>query len=499
MTLGEKPTLAAKPDINEAISPFVNGQYIPSQSTTWVDVINPANNTHLCRIPSGNAEDVDIAVAVAKQNFLQGHWHLQAPSQKKAVLLCFAELISSHADTLDALDALEMGKPLSLGRFNAAAAAAHMQFKAEAIDKLESTVLASDDRTLVLQQMMPRGVVAAITPWNFPTFNAVLKIAPALATGNSVILKPSEMSSQSAFKLAELALEAGLPPGTLSVLPGLGSTVGEALALHMDVSMITFTGSSQVGKLMLQYSGQSNMKEVVAECGGKSPQIVCNDGVDLDDVADGVAGSILTNQGQVCSTGSRLLVHKSLQEPLIRKIITRMEGITIGDPLKTTNSFGPLVSEKQIKRVEHFIRTAEEEGADLVYGGERVLTNTGGNYIQPTVFINVDPYDTIAQQEVFGPVLSVIPFETEAEAIKIANATCYGLVCYLWSNNTTTAMNMAKKIPSGAIFINADLPVGEGPGSAFTVEPYGDSGIGVEGGLAGMQTFMRRQLLWLNH
>ena len=485
--------------INENISPFINGQYIASDSDTWVDVINPANNQHLYKIPTGSAEDANRAVVAARRNFCRGDWCDQPPSAKKAILHRFADLIAGQAAMLDQLDALEMGKPIGLTRFNAEGAAHHIRFMAEAIDKVSSSLLTTDKTTVVVQDLMPRGVVVAVTPWNFPTFNVALKIGPALAAGNSVILKPSEISAQSAFVLAELALEAGLPSGTLNVVPGLGHTVGKALALHMDVDMVSFTGSTAVGKLMLQYSGQSNMKEVATECGGKSPQIVFDDGLDLDVVADGIAAGILTNQGQVCSAGSRVLVQASLLEPLVTKICARMETIKVGDPLDSKTTYGPLVSAAHLSRVLGYINNATQDGADLVYGGNRLLESTGGNFLEPAVFVNVDPASALAQDEIFGPVLSVMPFETEDEAIALANSTCYGLATFVWSNRMTTAMKVAKQIPTGIMIINATTPLGEGPGSALSVEPYGQSGTGVEGGIPGLKRFMRQQLIWTNH
>ena len=491
--------IAEKITLNQEISPFINGQYVVSASETWIDIVNPANSQYLYKMPAGCSEDANRAVISARQNFNRGDWRDQPPSARKAILHRFADLIAEQASVLDRLDALEMGKPTGLARFNAKGAANRIHFMAETIDKLSSSLLATDKTSVVMQDMMPRGVVVAITPWNFPTFNVALKIGPALAAGNSVVLKPSEVSAQSAFIMAELALQAGLPAGTLNVVPGLGQTVGKALALHMDVDMVSFTGSTAVGKLMLQYSGQSNMKEVATECGGKSPQIVFDDGLDLDVVADGIAAGILTNQGQVCSAGSRVLVQASLMEALTTKICARMEAIKIGDPMDAGTTYGPLVSSQHLNRVLGYISQAQQDGADLVYGGNRVLESSGGHFLEPAVFVNVDPASALAQDEIFGPVLSIMPFNTEDEAVALANCTCYGLAAFVWSTRTTTAMKMAKQIPSGIIIINATAPIGEGPGSALSIEPYGQSGTGVEGGIPGIKRFMRQQLVWLNH
>jgi acyl-CoA reductase-like NAD-dependent aldehyde dehydrogenase len=358
-------------------------------------------------------------------------------------------------------------------------------------------VYGSDQHSFVVHRRAPRGVVAAVVPWNFPTANAVLKLAPALAAGNCVVLKPSELASRSATHLAHLALQAGLPPGVLNVVPGLGETVGRALGLHMDVDMVAFTGSTVVGKQMLQYSGQSNMKIVMAECGGKSPQIVFADGVDLDAASVWIADVLLTNQGQLCSVGSRLLVHRSIEGAMTEKIIARMKQIVTGDALDPKTTFGPLGSATQCERVMRYIEGAQADGAQLLTGGNRILQESGGYFVEPTVFGNVSPDARIAKEEIFGPVLSVIPFADEAEAIRIANGTMYGLAAYVWTASLSTGMRMAKGIRS-SVLINAAAP-GEGPGHAWSSEPCGQSGFGAEGGLAGMENYLRRQLVWFSH
>lgn len=326
----------------------------------------------------------------------------------------------------------------------------------------------------------------------------MLKFAPALAAGNCVVLKPSEMSSRSALKLAQLALQASIPPGVLNVVPGLGTTVGRALGLHRDVDMMTFTGSTAVGKLMLQYAGQSNMKVVMAECGGKSPQIVFGDGVDLDAASESIGQLLLTNQGQICSVGSRLLVQRSIEGAMVEKITARFKAIVMGDALSPKTTFGPLVSAQQCTRVMQYIDTARESAVELVTGGKRALQETGGYFVEPTLFRNVPPTARIAQEEIFGPVLAVIPFDTEDEAIHIANSTVYGLFAGVWTTNLSIGMRMAKAIRSSTM-INAAAPHGEGAGHAASSEPLGHSGLGVESGLAGMEMYLRRQLVWFNH
>jgi acyl-CoA reductase-like NAD-dependent aldehyde dehydrogenase len=483
---------------SHAVAPFLDGALSISKSDATVDVINPSNGKRVTTIPVGCDADVDCAVTSARRAFDDGRWSESPPSFRKRTLNRFAELIAAEATALDALDAEEMGKPVRTAAFGASSAAELLRFNAEAVDKVMGDVFGSDRNSLVIQRRVPRGVVAALVPWNFPTFNALLKVAPALAAGNCVVLKPSELSPRSAMRLAHLALEAGIPKGALNVVPGLGETVGRALGLHADVNMVTFTGSTEVGKLMLQYAGQSNMKVVVAECGGKSPQIVFADGVDLEAASASIAGFLLINQGQICSVGSRVLVHRSIEQVMIEKITTHLKQIVMGDAIDPKTTFGPLVSAKQCERVMHYIEGAEAEGAQLVAGGRRVMRETGGYFVEPTVFRNVSPTARIAQQEIFGPVLSVIPFGDEGEAIRIANGTMYGLAAYVWTANLSTGMRMAKAIRS-TVLVNAAAPTGEGPGHAGSVEPTGQSGVGPEGGLAGMESYLRRQLVWFNH
>lgn len=482
---------------NQAVLPFIEGEPSTSSSDETVEVLSPSNGKPLLLIPAGCDADVDRAVASARRAFDDGRWSDGAPSWKKKTLHRFADMIAARASELDVLDAGEMGKPVAETFCNAAAAADLVRFYAEAVDKVAGDVLTSDRYSFVAQRRIPRGVVAAVTPWNFPAFIALLKAAPALAAGNCVVLKPSEMSSRSALRLAQLAVEAGLPPGVLNVVPGRGDTVGRALALHMDIDMVTFTGSTKVGKLMLQYAGQSNMKVVMAECGGKSPHIVFADHTAIDAVGEAIAQRLVTNQGQICSVGSRLLVQKSVEAPLVEKILARLGQVVMGDPLNPKTSFGPLASAIQYDRVMNYIRTAEQEGARLIAGGKQALSETGGYFVKPTLFSNVSPSARVAQEEIFGPVLSVIPFEEEAEAIRIANSTIYGLTASVWTDDLSRGLRMAKSIRS-SVRINAAVPR-EGAGLAASSEPVRQSGIGVEGGLAGLESYLRRQLVTFAH
>ena len=480
------------------VQPFINGAISRSASDATFEVVNPSNGRHLQSIPAGCDIDVNGAVSSARRAFVEGAWSTAPPSFRRDTLTRFAQLISINASSLDRLDAGEMGKPIKEAYGCAADAASLMRFYAEAIDKISGDVHSSDHHSLAIQRWVSRGVVAAVVPWNFPTSNAVMKIAPALAAGNSIVLKPSELASRSAMTLAQLAIDAGVPSGVFNVVPGLGETVGRALGAHPDVDMVTFTGSTSIGKQMLQYAAQSNMKVVMLECGGKAPHIVFADTLNLDAVARNIAQLLLTNQGQICAVGSRLLVERSIEGRLIEKILESVGGAIIGDALDPNTTFGPLVSAQQCARVMRYIEIGRSEGATLITGGRRSLLESGGFFVEPTIFRNVAPTARIAQDEIFGPVLTVTAFDEEAEAINLANSTVYGLIAYAWTSDLSRAMRLMKGVRS-SIFINAVPPMGEGPGSAFSSEPAGQSGIGTEGGLPGMESYMRRQAVVINH
>jgi len=452
----------------------------------------------IAAMASGSQADVDAAVASARRAFEHGAWRKAGPATRQKVLHDWADLVAKNADRLDALDALEMGKPTSLKRFNALGSAGRIRYFSEALDKLFGEVSPSGPSMSIMRRGVPRGVVAAIVPWNFPTANVAVKAAPALAAGNSLVLKPSELASQSAVFLARLALEAGLPPGVFNVVPGKGDVVGRALALHDDVDMLTFTGSSQVGKLMLQYAGQSNLKTVIAECGGKSPQIVFDDGVDLEQAADSIASMILLNSGQWCSAGSRLLVQRQIAEQLTTKVARRFAASVLGSPMAADTTFGPLASRAQMSRVLSYVEGSVREGAHIHTGGKRVLEESGGFFVEPTILTHVHEMSAVAQEEVFGSVLAVMPFDNESDAIRLANGTPYGLAAYVWTASLSTAFRMSNEVQAGTVVVNAAASSGDGPGYAASVEPYGLSGTGIEGGLAGLRTYQRQHQTWFN-
>ena len=480
------------------VTPFINGEAIASCDDATLDLFNPATGEKSLTMPAGCEEDVNRAVASSRTAYDDGRWSRLPPSQRRNILHQFANLIDQSALELDTFDALDMGKPLSVPLGNAASAANLIRYCADAIDKIFGDVFQSDRSVTITQHRLPRGVVGAIVPWNFPTMNSVMKLAPALAAGNCVVLKPSECSPQSAQRLAQLAIDAGLPPGVFNLVPGKGDTVGRALALHLDVDMITFTGSTLVGKLMMQYAGQSNMKVVHAECGGKTPQIVFADFENLDTVADHVARMILINQGQLCVAGSRLLVQKEIEAPLIEKVAERFKKIVVGDPLDKATTFGPLVNQQQMNKVLGYVDAGQAADAELITGGHRLREGSGGCFVAPTLFANVPMDASIAQEEIFGPVLSCTAFSDVDEAIRLANSTVYGLTSHVWTSSLPTGIKLSQSIRAGTVRVNFVEPTGEGSG-AISTEPYGLSGVGVDNGLAGIESYLRRQVVWLNH
>jgi acyl-CoA reductase-like NAD-dependent aldehyde dehydrogenase len=477
---------------------MVDGRASPSTNRETIAVIDPSSGRLRHHVSAGSAEDADRAVAAARAAFEDGRWAGLSPVARKTVLHAWADRIAADAADLDAMDAGEMGKPVALRQFNAESAAAFARFNAEAVDKVHGELVPTDRYSLCGHRLVPRGVVAAVVPWNFPTFNALLKAAPALAAGNSLVLKPSENASRSALRLAELALEAGLPAGVFNVVVGAGDVVGRGLGLHPDVDMLTFTGSSRVGKLMLGYAGESNMKVVQAECGGKSPHIVFADCPEIDAVCAFIAGFITMNQGQICSIGSRVLVHESIEGAVVERIAGHLGRVVAGNALDPATVFGPLVSQRQLERVLGYFDQARADGIELVVGGHRDNAAGAGYFVRPTLYRGVPWNARIAQEEIFGPVLSVTTFRTVEEAVRLANSTVYGLSAYIWTGDISTGLQAARGVRSSAV-VNAGFPKGEGVGPGFSFEPARQSGFGVEGGLAGLKHYSRRQAIAINH
>jgi len=474
---------------------FINGRYVDAANGETFDSISPGTGKLLARVAACDSEDVDRAVSTARAAFRKGVWANLAPSKRQKVLKRFAQLIRDNGDELALLETLDMGKPIGDSlTVDIPSAARCIEWYAEAIDKIYDEVAPTGPDALALVTREPMGVVGAIVPWNYPLLMAAWKIGPVLAAGNSLVLKPSEKSPLTAIRVAELAIEAGIPEGVFNVVPGLGQTAGKALALHMDVDCIAFTGSTATGRSIMQYAGQSNLKRVSLECGGKSPNIVMADYPDLDRAATAAAYAIFANQGEVCSAGSRLLVQDSIKDRVLEKVQEIGRTLQPGDPLDAGTKLGAIVDETQMKRVLGYIDTGRRDGAHIRFGGRRVREESGGYFVEPTVFDAVRPNMTIAREEIFGPVLSTITFRTIEEAIEIANDVIYGLVAAVWTRDVTVAHRAAKALRAGTVFVNCydadDITV-----------PFGgfkQSGIGRDKSLHAFDKYTELKTTWLD-
>jgi 4-(gamma-glutamylamino)butanal dehydrogenase len=434
---------------------FINGKYQAAASKQTFDCLSPIDGRLLAKVASCDLADANLAVDNARDVFESGTWSQLPPVKRKQVLIRFAELMEENADELALLETLDMGKPIRYSKsVDVMAAARAIRWCGEAIDKIYDEIAPTANNEIGMITREPVGVVAAIVPWNFPLIMASWKLGPALATGNSVVLKPSEKSPLTAIRIAQLALDAGMPAGVLNVLPGFGHTVGKALALHMDVDTLVFTGSTKIAKQLMIYAGESNMKRVWLEAGGKSPNIVFNDAPNLQAAAEAAASAIAFNQGEVCTAGSRLLVESGIKDELIALIAKEFEGWQPGNPLDPATTCGAMVDKQQLDNVLGYIQAGKKEGAAVVSGGSQVLADTGGVYVQPTIFSGVTNQMIIAKEEIFGPVLAVIEFEGMEHAIEIANDTIYGLAAGVWTSNLSKAHKTAKALRSGMVWIN---------------------------------------------
>ncbi len=433
----------------------IDGRLEPARSGRSFDNVTPRNGAVINRVADCDAADVDLAVAAARRAFDDGRWRNLHYRDKKQTLFALADLMERDAETLAVLESLDVGKPIKDAlAIDIPQAIRTLRYYAEALDKVYGEVGPGTSDRFSFAVHEPLGVVGAIVPWNFPLHMAMWKVAPALAMGNSVVLKPAEQSPMTALKLGQLALEAGLPAGVLNVVPGMGATAGKALALHMDVDMIAFTGSGAVGRLLMQYSGQSNLKRISLELGGKSPQIVFADCPDLDAAAFHAAWGIFFNQGEVCTAASRLLVHDSIADGFLDKLLDVAKRIVPGDPLEPKTNFGAMVSAEQMQTALRYIEIAGREGAALKLGGKRARVDSGGFFVEPTVFDQVTPDAALSREEVFGPVLAVTRFAEPDQAIRLANATVYGLAAGLWTRDLSLAHRAAREIKAGLVWVN---------------------------------------------
>jgi len=434
---------------------FIDGRQVAARDGRTFDDFSPIDGRLICKVARGDAADIDAAVSAARSSFEAGTWRRADPRHRKAVLLRFAELIRADTERLAILETLDVGKPIDNSvTVDVANCATCIAYYAEFADKLYDEVAPTPASDLAVILREPLGVVAAIVPWNYPLIISAWKIGPALLSGNSVVLKPAEQSPLSAIRLAELGSAAGLPPGVLNVVPGYGEEAGQALALHRDVDMVSFTGSTEVGKLMLRYAGDSNLKRVALECGGKTPHVVMAD-ADIAAAAEGIAWGIYYNSGETCHAGSRVIAHASIKDQLVEAVAGVARNIRLGYPLDPATQMGALIDAGHMRRVLGYIEGGVEAGAKLALGGRQVMQETGGYYVEATVLDQVRVDMRVAREEIFGPVLSVMTFEDESQALRMANDSIYGLAAAVWTSDMNTAHRMSRALRGGTVWVNA--------------------------------------------
>lgn len=485
-------TLRAQP-----VSPqhhLIEGKAVPASDGAVMEVISPIDGSVLTTIARGTAADMHTAIASARAAFEDGRWAGQPPAARKKVLLKWAELIEANALELAVLGVRDNGTEIGMAlKAEPGSAAGTIRYYAEALDKVYGEIAPTPSDTLGLIHKEPVGVVGAIIPWNFPLMIGAWKLGPALTTGNSVVLKPAESASLTLIRMAELALEAGLPPGVLNVVTGEGAVVGEAMGLSMDVDVLVFTGSGATGRRLLDYAARSNLKRVYLELGGKSPNIVFADAPDLLEAAKVAAMGIFRNSGQVCVAGSRLLVEASIHDDFVAEVSKVAAAMQVGDPLDMASHIGAVHSERQLLQNLDFVGTAQSEGGTLTTGGDRLLSDTGGYYMAPTVVTGVTAHASLSQQEVFGPILAVTPFTSDAEAITIANATPYGLAGGVWTSNLSRAHRMVRGVRTGVMHVNTY----GGADGTVPLGGVGQSGNGHDKSLHALDKYINLKTAWI--
>ena len=485
-------TLSAAPIL--PASHLIDGEARSASDSVVMDVISPLDGGVLTTMPRGTRDDAKAAISAARRAFDDGSWSGLAPAERKKIMLKWADLIEKNAVELAVLGVRNNGTEISMAlKAEPMSAAGTIRYFAEAIDKLYGEIAPTAPGTLALIHREAVGVVGAIVPWNFPLMIGAWKLGPALAAGCTVVLKPAETASLTLLRIAELALEAGVPAGVLNVVTGEGAVVGAAIAESMDVDVLVFTGSGATGRHLLEASARSNFKRVYLELGGKSPNVVFADAPNLDEAAKVSAHGIFRNSGQVCVAGSRLLIERSIHDAFVEKLKAHAEAMKVGDPLDPTTSAGAINSQRQLEQNLHFVDEARAAGRRIVTGGERILQETGGFYMAPTIVAGVQPEDVLAQHEVFGPVLAVIPFDSEEEAVRIANDTDFGLAAAVWTADLSRAHRMVKAIKAGVVHVNTY-------GGADVTVPLGgvkQSGNGHDKSLHAFDKFFDIKTAWI--
>ena len=474
---------------------YINGKYVDAINGEKFETINPATNETLCSVAKCNNKDVDLAVKVSRNAFESGIWSRSTPEHRKEVLIKFAKLLSEQGEENSVLESVDTGK-LITDCINEVAndAPMHFQWYGELIDKVFGKVGPTDPSITSLIVKEPIGVVAGIVPWNFPLMMAVWKMAPALAAGCSVIIKPAEDTPLTAIKVAKTASEAGIPDGVLNVLPGYGD-VGEALGRHNDVDAVSFTGSTEVGGYFMKYSGESNLKTVGLEMGGKSPFIVLDDAKITDDLIDNAINSAFWNGGQNCSANMRQIIHSKIKDEFLDKVSKRVESLKVGDPLNLENNMGSMISKVHLQKVDSYIQKGIDEGARVLLGGVS-NPNQKGFFAKPTLFDDVKENMTIAQEEIFGPVLGIITVKNEDEALKIAKNSKYGLHASVFTQDINKAFHLAKSLPCGTVSVNT---FSEGD----IKTPFGgykqSGSLSRDQGTEALNQYLQTKTIWISH
>lgn len=477
---------ASPPDV----LPVIDGRRVAPSTDATFDVVDPHTGERIAAVPACDQADVDQAVAAARRSFNAGTWSALAPNQRSRALRRFAQVLVQHGDELRLLDSRQMGAPIGSMVCNPDGYDEIVGECADQADKLQDVAVVSAPTALALNLRRPHGVVGAISSWNAPAHTALMKLVPAMAMGNSVVLKPSELAPLSCLRIADLALEAGIPAGVLNVVPGLGPQAGQALALHMDVDFLTFTGSTATGQRLMQYAGQSNLKGLMLECGGKSPQLVFDDLGDIEALADALVQGFTMNSGQVCSAGTRILVADAVYDRLLPLLVQKVQATRIGDPLEPGTQLGPLAGTGQHARVRQLLGQARSTDV-LVAQGEVAPGNACANAFPARLYTSSDPSSPIVQEEIFGPVATVMRFSDEAQALALANGTRYGLIATVWTRDFDQARRAAAAVRAGVVLTNAVVKPAPAYSYYMTAEPVGMSGFGAGAGPAGLLAYTR--------